>query len=79
MLWIRRIKRVLIYGTLALGIIWVGLFLFLAPALPDLSDLRTMRKSPGITIVAADGSTLTVAFDKAGMKKVVESFVKELR
>lgn len=58
MLWIRRIKRVLIYGTLALGIIWVGLFLFLAPALPDLSDLRTMRKSPGITIVAADGSTL---------------------
>jgi len=58
MLWLQRIKSVLIYGTLALGIIWVGLFLFLAPALPDLSDLRTMRKSPGITIVAADGSTL---------------------
>jgi penicillin-binding protein 1A len=58
MLWVRRTKKALIYGTLALGIVWVGLFLFLAPALPDLSDLRTMRKSPGITIVAADGSTL---------------------
>ncbi len=58
MLWVRRIKQGLIYGTLALGVIWVGLFLFLAPALPDLSDLRTMRKSPGITIVAADGTTL---------------------
>lgn len=56
--WFRRIKRVLIYGTLALGVIWAGLFLFLAPALPDLRDLRTMPKSPGITIVAADGSTL---------------------
>ena len=58
MIWVRRIKQVLIYGTLALGIIWAGLFLFLAPALPDLSDLRTMRKSPGIMIVAADGTTL---------------------
>lgn len=48
----------MIYGVLALGIVWAGLFLILAPALPDLSDLRSMRKSPGITIVADDGSVL---------------------
>ena len=29
-------------------------------------------------IKTADGSKLTVAFDKAGVKKVVESFVREL-
>ena len=58
MIWVRRFKKLLIYGTLALGIVWAGLFLILAPALPDLSDLRTMRKSPGITIVAADGTKL---------------------
>ncbi|MGH6621613.1 MAG: transglycosylase domain-containing protein [Alphaproteobacteria bacterium] len=58
MIWAQRIKRALIYGFLALGIVWAALFLILAPALPDLSDLRTMRKSPGITIVAGDGSVL---------------------
>jgi penicillin-binding protein 1A len=58
MIWVERIKRALVYGILALGIIWAGLFLILAPALPDLSDLRTMRKSPGLTIVAGDGSVL---------------------
>jgi penicillin-binding protein 1A len=56
--WIGRLRQGLIYGVLALGIIWAGLFLILAPALPNLSDLRTMRKSPGITIVAGDGSIL---------------------
>jgi penicillin-binding protein 1A len=58
MIWLTRAKLALIYGILALGIVWAGLFLILAPALPDLSDLRSMRKSPGITIVAADGSVL---------------------
>lgn len=56
--WVRRLRRWLIYGVLALGLIWAGLFLFLAPALPDTRDLRQMRKSPGITVVAADGSIL---------------------
>ena len=58
MTWVGRVKQALIYGILALGIVWAGLFLILAPALPNLSDLRSMRKSPGITIVAADGSIL---------------------
>ena len=58
MIWFGRLKQALIYGVLALGIAWAGLFLILAPALPNLSDLRSMRKSPGITIVAADGSVL---------------------
>lgn len=56
--WSRRIRRWFIYGILALGVIWAGLFLFLAPALPDTGDLRRMRKSPGVTVVAADGSIL---------------------
>ena len=58
MTWVERLKRAAIYGFLALGIVWAGLFLLLAPVLPDLSDLRSMRKSPGITFVAADGSVL---------------------
>ena len=58
MIWLARAKQALIYGIVALGIIWAGLFLILAPALPDLADLRSMHKSPGITVVAADGSVL---------------------
>ncbi len=54
----RSLRRWLVYGVLALGIIWAGLFLFLAPALPDAKDLREMRKTPGITVVAADGTIL---------------------
>ena len=56
--WGGRIRRWFIYGILALGLIWAGLFLFLAPALPDTAELRRMRNSPGVTVVAADGSIL---------------------
>ena len=57
-LWGSRLRRIVVYGVLALGVVWAGLFLFLAPALPETSKLREMRKTPGITVVAADGSIL---------------------
>jgi penicillin-binding protein 1A len=56
--WIPRIGRWCVYGGVGLGVGWALLFWLLAPELPDTSDLRRMGKSPGVTVVAADGSIL---------------------
>jgi penicillin-binding protein 1A len=55
---IARVVRWFVYGMVASAVLWAGLFWLLAPALPDAASLRRAQKSPGITVVAADGSVL---------------------
>jgi hypothetical protein len=38
----------------------------------------TESMSPGSNVVLADGKKLTIAFDKAGEKRVVDSFVERV-
>ncbi len=40
------------------GVIWAAAFLTLAPEMPDTSSLWRVKKSPGVTVLAADGSVL---------------------
>ncbi len=41
-----------------LGVVWAGLFLTLAPEMPDTSSLWQVKKSPGVTVLAADDGVL---------------------
>ena len=56
--WILRIGRWGVYAALGLGVGWALLFWLFAPELPDSADFRRMGKSPGVTVVAADGAVL---------------------
>lgn len=41
-----------------LGLVWAALFLILAPEMPDTASLWRVKASPGVTVLAADGSVL---------------------
>lgn len=55
---LRRLASLLATGFISLGVLWAGLFLLLAPEMPNTADLWQVKKSPGITVLAADGGVL---------------------
>ncbi len=54
----RRVSNLLATLFVSLGVIWAVMFLTLAPEMPDTSSLWRVKKSPGVTVLAADGSVL---------------------
>ncbi|NKB56340.1 MAG: PBP1A family penicillin-binding protein [Alphaproteobacteria bacterium] len=55
---LRRLTNLLATLFVTLGVVWAALFLTLAPEMPDTSSLWRVKKSPGVTVLAADGSVL---------------------
>ena len=41
-----------------LGVLWATAFLILAPEMPDTASLWRVKNSPGVTVLAADGSVI---------------------
>ena len=54
----RRLSSLVATLFVTFGVIWAGLFLTLAPEMPDTSSLWKVKKSPGVTVLAADGSVV---------------------
>jgi penicillin-binding protein 1A len=54
----RRLANVLATTFVTLGVVGAGLFLTLAPEMPNTADLWRVKKSPGVTVLAADGGVL---------------------
>ncbi len=54
----RRLVNVLSTLFITLAVLGAGLFLTLAPDMPNTADLWRVKKSPGITVLAADGGLL---------------------
>ncbi len=54
----RRLSSLIATLFVTFGVIWAALFLTLAPEMPDTSSLWKVKKSPGVTILAADGSVV---------------------
>jgi penicillin-binding protein 1A len=54
----RRLINMLTTLFVTLGVVWAGLFLVLAPEMPNTADLWRVPDSPGLTVLAADGSVL---------------------
>jgi penicillin-binding protein 1A len=55
----RRLSNLIATLFVTLGVVWAVLFLTLAPEMPDTSSLWRVKKSPGVTVLAADGSVLS--------------------
>ncbi len=55
---LRRLSSLLATAFISLGVIWAALFLLLAPEMPNTAELWQVKKSPGITVLAADGGVL---------------------
>jgi penicillin-binding protein 1A len=55
----RRLVNMLTTMFVTLGVVWAGLFLVLAPEMPNTADLWRVPDSPGLTVLAADGSVLS--------------------
>ena len=64
---VARVVRLLTGLSLLLVILWVGLFLLFAPDLPDTSRLFHRAATPGVTILASDGSVLSKSGSLSGM------------
>ena len=54
----RRLANLLATLFITLGVVWAGLFLVLAPEMPNPADLWRAPDSPGLTVLAADGGVL---------------------
>lgn len=54
----RRLSNLFATLFVTLGVVWAALFLMLAPEMPDTSSLWRVKKSPGVTVLASDGSVL---------------------
>ena len=54
----RRLSSLIATLFVTFGVIWAALFLTLAPEMPDTSSLWKVKKSPGVTVLAADGSVV---------------------
>ncbi len=54
----RRLAQWLSVTIVVFAVAWVGIFLAFAPELPDTEELWRVKKSPGITLLAADGAVL---------------------
>ena len=54
----RRLANLLATLFITLGVVWAGLFLVLAPEMPNTADLWRAPDSPGLTVLAADGGVL---------------------
>lgn len=54
----RRLLNVFLTLFVTLGVVWAALFLTLAPEMPDTASLWRVKPSPGVTVLAADGSVL---------------------
>ena len=55
---LRRLSSLLATLFISLGVLWAGAFLILAPEMPDTAELWRVKKSPGITVLAADGGVI---------------------
>lgn len=56
--WVRRLSGLIATLFVSMGVIWAALFLILAPEMPDTSSLWKVKKSPGVTVLASDGSVV---------------------
>ena len=52
---LRRLSGIATTLFVTLGVVWAALFLTLAPEMPDTTKLWRVKKSPGVTVLAADG------------------------
>ena len=54
----RRFLSLLTTMIVTLGVLWATAFLILAPEMPDTASLWRVKNSPGVTVLAADGSVI---------------------
>jgi penicillin-binding protein 1A len=56
---LRRVPGLLVTLFVTLAVPWAAAFLVLAPEMPDTAELWRVKKSPGVTILAADGGVVS--------------------
>lgn len=54
----RRLSSLVATLLVTFGVLWAAAFLILAPEMPDTASLWRVKKSPGVTVLGADGSVV---------------------